>query len=87
MFENLKEELRKKDFNVSLFCTNVLIGTINYVLWSQAITDDEQKIIHDIQSWLKEQKENRDLNEALDNVAIAKSVNNLLKGDKTKANF
>ena len=54
---------------------------------SQAITDDEQKIIHDIQSWLKEQKENRDLNEALDNVAIAKSVNNLLKGDKTKANF
>ena len=54
---------------------------------SQAITDDEQKIIHVIQSWLKEQKENRDLNEALDNVAIAKSVNNLLKGDKTKANF
>ena len=49
--------------------------------------DDEQKKIHDIQRWFNEQKENRDLNEALDNVSIAKSVNNLLKGDKTKANF
>ena len=66
IFDILKEELRKNDLNAELFSTDVLkiLRTIfdrlkKCVLWSQAITADDQKIINDIQRWLNEQKEKR----------------------------
>ena len=89
-----KEELRKNDLNAELFSTDVLkIPRAIFdrlkkcVLWSQAITADDQKIINDIQRWLNEQKEKRDLNEVFDTATIANNVNHLLKGDKTRSQF
>ena len=58
------------------------------VLWSEALTADvDQKIVNDIQRWLNEQKEKRDLNEVFDTATIANNVNHLLKGDKTRSQF
>ena len=89
-----KEELRKNDLNAELFSTDVLKiprpifdRLKKCVLWSQAITADDQKIINDIQRWLNEQKEKRDLNEVFDTATIANNVNHLLKGDKTRSQF
>ena len=94
IFDILKEELRKNDLNAELFSTDVLkiprsiFDRLKYcVLWSQNITGDGQKIINDIQGWLNEQKEKRDLNEVFDTVTIANNVNHLLKGDKTRSQF
>ena len=82
-----KEELRKNDLNAELFSTDVLKiprpifdRLKKCVLWSQ-------KIINDIQRWLNEQKEKRDLNEVFDTATIANNVNHLLKGDKTRSQF
>ena len=79
IFDILKEELRKNDLNADLFSTDVLkisrskFDRLKYcVLWSQNITGDGQKIINDIQGWLNEQKEKRDLNEVFDNLPKAK---------------
>ena len=90
----LKDDLRNNDLNVEVFCTDVLKiprsifdRLKNCIRWSQAITDDERKIINDIQIWLYEKKEKRDLNEAFDTPTVANSVNHLLKGDKTKSQF
>ena len=95
IFEISKEELRKKELTIEVFCSNVLkiSSTIfkrlqRCVLWSQAITADfYQKIVNDIQRWLNEQKEKRDLNEVFDTATIANNVNHLLKGDKTRSQF
>ena len=95
IFENLKEELKKKDLNVKLFSTDVLKIPImkferfkNRTKWSEAITADvDRKIVNDIQRWLNEQKEKRDLNEVFDTATIANNVNHLLKGDKTRSQF
>ena len=58
------------------------------VLWSEALTADvDQKIVNDIQRWLNEQKEKRDLNKVFDTATIANNVNHLLKGDKTRSQF
>ena len=89
IFEILKEELRKKELIIEVFCSNVLKiskpifdRVKKCVSWSQAITADyDQKIVNDIQRWLNEQKEKRDLNEVFDTATIANNVNHLFKGD------
>ena len=95
IFEISKEELRKKELTIEVFCSNVLKISRRIfdrlkkcVLWSQAITADvDQKIVNDIQGWLNEKKEKRDLNEVFDIATIANNVNHLLKGDKTRSQF
>ena len=95
IFGILKEEFRKKELTIEVFCSKVLkiCSTIfkrlqRCVLWSEAITADvDQKIVNDIQRWLNEQKEKRDLNEVFDTATIANNVNHLLKGDKTRSQF
>ena len=85
IFEILKEESRNKELTIEVFCSNRLKKC---VLWSQAITADvDQKIVNDIQGWLNEKKEKRDLNEVFDTATIANNVNHLLKGGKTRSQF
>ena len=95
IFDILKEEFRKQGLDIGVFCTDVLKISRHIfnrlkkcVSWSQAITaDDDQKIVNDIQRWLNEQKEKRDLNEVFDTAIIANNVNHFLKGNKTRGQF
>ena len=62
IFDILKEEFRKKELTMEVFCSNVLkisrpiFDRLNKCgLWSQAIIADfDQKIVNDIQRWLNE---------------------------------